>query len=72
MDAPPRPAGLQIREESLTLGPGERMVVHLRLVPLKAGSLSVEGVQWVLNGVAQGCQRFQIPRPKPRKPGSSK
>ena len=56
----------------MTLGGGERLVVHLRLVPLKAGALSVEGVQWVLNGVAQGHQRFRIPRPKPRKPGSSK
>ncbi len=48
------------------------MVAALRLVPLKAGSLSVEGVQWVINGVAQGHQRFRIPRPKPCKPGSSK
>lgn len=47
-------------------------MVALRLVPLKAGTLSVDGVQWMLNGVAQGHQRFRIPRPKPLKPGSSK
>ena len=55
----------------MTLQGGERVVVHLRVVPLRPGTLQVQGVAWVLNGAAQGQAAFRIPRPRPRKPGSS-
>lgn len=64
--------GFEVREESITLRAGERVVMHLRVWPLQPGRLEVGGVAWKLGGVAQGLQRFQIPRPKPLKPGTSR
>ena len=61
----------QLHEESVTLHGGERMVVHLRVVPLRPGTLQVHGLSWLLNGVAHGQAAFCIPQPRPRKPGSS-
>jgi tetratricopeptide (TPR) repeat protein len=71
--APPRPEAppFQIREERITLHGGERAVVHLRVRPLRPGTLRVEGVAWELDGEAHGQRSFAIPRPRPRKPGSS-
>ncbi|KAL4458148.1 hypothetical protein ABPG75_013013 [Micractinium tetrahymenae] len=63
--------GFQVHEESVTLHGGERVVVHLRVVPLRPGRLQVDGVAWLLNGAAHGKAAFAIPRPRPRKPGSS-
>lgn len=60
-----------MHEESVTLQGEERMIVHLRVVPLRPGTLHVHGVTWVLNGAAQGQAAFRIPRPRPRKTGSS-
>eukprot|EP00887_Chlorella_sp_A99_P001561 scaffold8.g1561.t1 len=65
-------AGFQVREESITLRAGERVMVHLRVVPLRPGVLEVGGVAWTLGGVARGLQRFRIPRPRPLKPGTSR
>lgn len=62
---------LQVHEESVTLQGGERVVVHLRVVPLRPGSLQVQGVAWLLNGMAHGQAAFRIPRSHPLKPGSS-
>ncbi len=64
--------GFRVCEESVTLNGGERVVVHLRVVPLRPGRLRVEGVAWLLNGAAHGQAAFAIPQPRPRKPGSSK
>lgn len=66
-----RPPVLQLHEESVTLHGGERVVVHLRVVPLRPGTLQVHGLSWLLNGVAHGQAAFCIPQPCPRKPGSS-
>lgn len=55
----------------MTLHGGERVVVHLRVVPLRPGTLQVDGLAWVLNGAAHGQAAFRIPQPRPRKPGSS-
>ncbi|PRW18320.1 trafficking particle complex subunit 8 [Chlorella sorokiniana] len=63
--------GFQLHEESVTLHGGERVVVHLRVVPLRPGTLQVHGLSWLLNGVAHGQAAFCIPQPRPRKPGSS-
>ena len=63
--------GFQVHEEGVTLQGGERVVVHLRVVPLRPGTLQVAGVAWLLNGTAHGQAAFRIPRPRPRKPGSS-
>lgn len=61
----------QVWEESITLRAGERMIVHLRVVPLRPGRLEVGGLAWMLDGVAQGLRRFCIPQPKPRQPSTS-
>lgn len=50
----------QLREERITLHPGERAVVHLRVRPLRTGALSIDGVSWDLNGVASGQKAFTI------------
>lgn len=63
--------GFRVAEESVSLAGGERVVVHLRVVPLRPGRLRVEGVAWLLNGAAHGKAAFAIPQPRPRKPGSS-
>ena len=57
--------------EEQRLAHGERVVVHLRVVPLRPGSLQVQGVAWLLNGMAHGQAAFRIPHSHPLKPGSS-
>ena len=61
----------QAREEAITLRPGERVICHLRVLPLRPGRLALEGVAWTLNGTVQGQRAFRVPRPRPCKPGSS-
>lgn len=63
--------GFRVHEESVTLRGGERVVAHLVVVPLRPGTLRVEGVAWLLNGAAHGKAALAIPQPRPRKPGSS-
>ena len=53
---------LQVHEESVMLRAGERAIVHLRVVPLRPGSLQVHGLAWRLNGAAAGQKAFSIPR----------
>lgn len=65
------PAPFQVREERITLHGDERAVVHLRVRPLRPGTLEVQGVAWVLNGAAEGQRAFEIPQPRPRKAGST-
>lgn len=67
----PPAAPAQVHEEGVTLHGSERVVVHLRVVPLRPGSLQVHGLAWLLNGTAHGQAAFRIPQPCPRKPGSS-
>lgn len=55
----------------MTLHGGERVVAHLRVVPLRPGNLQVHGLAWLLNGTAHGQAAFRIPQPLPRKAGSS-
>ena len=64
-------ASLQVHEESVTLQGGERVIVHLRVVPLRPGSLHVNGVTWLLNGAAHGQAAFRIPRPLANKSGTT-
>jgi hypothetical protein len=64
-------ASLQVHEESVTLQGGERVIVHLRVVPLRPGSLHVNGITWLLNGAAHGLAAFQIPRLRASKSGTS-
>jgi hypothetical protein len=52
----------QVKEERITLHPGEQAVVHLRVKPLRTGSLSIDGVSWELNGFATGTRAFTIKR----------
>lgn len=52
----------QVKEERITLHPGEKAVVHLRVKPLRTGSLSIDGVSWELNGIATGTKAFTMKR----------
>ena len=61
----------QVHEETVTLQAKERVIVHLRVVPLKPGALHVHGVAWLLNSTAHGQVAFHIRRPLPRTPVSS-
>lgn len=53
----------QLREEKITLYPGEKALIHLRVKPIKTGHLTIHGVAWTLNGVADGKRLFELPRP---------
>ncbi|KAL4852692.1 Trafficking protein particle complex subunit 8 [Chlorella vulgaris] len=63
--------GFQVYEESVTLQAGERVTVHLRVVPLRPGTLHVHGVAWLLNGTAHGTATFRTPHTPPARRGSS-
>jgi len=52
----------QVKEERITLHPGEQAVVHLRVKPLRTGSLSIDGVSWLLNGIATSTRAFSMKR----------
>ena len=56
----PTAHSFQLREERITLHPGERAVVHVRVRPLRAGSLNIDGVAWVVNDIASGQKAFTI------------
>jgi tetratricopeptide (TPR) repeat protein len=64
--APPAAVGFsspfQVKEERITLHPGEQAVVHLRVKPLRTGSLTIDGVSWELNGIATSTRAFTIKR----------
>lgn len=69
--AKPETSPFQVREERITLHPGERAVIHLRVTPLRTGKLHIGGVVWTLNGVATGQMAFSIPRQLPKKTSSA-
>jgi trafficking protein particle complex subunit 8 len=52
----------QTKEERITLHPGERTVVHLKVRPLRAGNLYLDGLTWTLNGLAIGQRAFMVKR----------
>jgi len=69
-DATVASAPLQLREERITLHPGERAIVHLRARPLRTGKLHIEGVTWLLNGITSGRKAFALQQRTNTKKGS--
>ena len=61
--------GYQVLEESLTLEPKEVIVARLRVVPHRAGRMTICGVAWVLEGVAHGRCDLHGLAPKARAAG---
>ena len=60
-------AGIVFGEQSLTLRGGERVRLRLQLWPRRPGLLTVDGIAWVLAGVAPGQRLFSL---RSRAPGS--
>lgn len=63
----PGDAGIVFGEQSLTLRGGERVRLRLQLWPRRPGLLTVDGIAWVLAGVAPGQRLFSL---RSRAPGS--
>ena len=60
-------AGIVFGEQSLTLRGGERVRLRLQLWPRRPGLLTVDGIAWVLAGVAPGHRLFSL---RPRASGA--
>ena len=60
-------AGIVFGEQSLTLRGGERLRLRLQLWPRRPGLLTVDGIAWVLAGVAHGQRLFSL---RQRTPGA--
>lgn len=54
---PPR-GSLELSDHSVSLKGGEKTVVTLRVRPLAAGCFRIQGVEWLLGGVARGRVDF--------------
>ena len=58
---------LQAEEQSLTLAPGERVTLLLRLRARRPGALTLRGLEWTLNGHARGRRLFEPRRARGRR-----
>ena len=61
---------LQVMEQEIVIKPGDNDIVRLSILPLKPGLLRVTGLEWVLNGQAQGRRLFAAKAPQHRRTGS--
>ena len=61
------PGGVDVVDQAVVLLGGERVRLRLALRPLVPGTLTVRGLQWVLNGTAVGRRFFALKRAKQRK-----
>lgn len=61
---------LQVMEQEIVIKPGDSDIVRLSIRPLKPGLLRVTGLEWVLNGQAQGRRLFAAKAPQHRRTGS--
>ena len=61
---------LQVLEQDVLIKPGDSDVVRLSILPLKPGLLRVTGLEWVLNGQAQGRRLFAAKAPQHRRTAS--
>ena len=60
----------QVLEQEIVVKPGDSDVVRLSIVPLKPGLLRITGLEWVLNGQAQGRRLFAAKAARHRRTGS--
>ena len=61
---------LQVLQQEIVIKPGDSDIVRLSILPLKPGLLKVTGLEWVLNGEAQGRRLFAAKAPQHRRTGS--
>lgn len=61
---------LQVMEQEIVVKPGDSDIVRLSILPLKPGLLRITGLEWVLNGQAQGRRLFAAKAPQHRRTGS--
>lgn len=57
-------------EQELVIKPGDSEIARLSILPLKPGLLNIVGLEWVLNGQAQGRKMFEVKKPSHRRSGS--
>ncbi|KAL3147776.1 hypothetical protein ABBQ32_002510 [Trebouxia sp. C0010 RCD-2024] len=61
---------LKVLEQDIVIKPGDSDIVRLTIMPLKPGLLRITGLEWVLNGQAQGRRLFAAKAPQHRRTGS--
>jgi hypothetical protein len=61
---------MQVMEQEIVVKPGDSDIVRLSILPLKPGLLRITGLEWVLNGQAQGKRLFAAKAPQHRRTGS--
>ena len=61
---------LQVIQLELVIKPGDTETARLCILPLKPGLIRLVGLEWVLNGQAQGRQMFAARTPSHRRSGS--
>ena len=62
---------VQVIEQELVIRPGDTEIARLSVLPLKPGLIRLVGLEWVLNGQAQGRQMFAAAKaPSHRRSGS--
>ena len=61
---------VQVMEQEIVVKPGDSDIVRLSILPLKPGLLRITGLEWVLNGQAQGRRLFAAKAPQHRRTGS--
>ncbi len=62
----------QVREGSLVLKGHQQVRCRLCVIPWKPGVLSINAIEWTLNGCALGRLPLLVPHPAPRKQGLNK
>lgn len=60
----------QVMEQEIVVKPGDSDIVRLSILPLNPGLLRITGLEWVLNGQAQGRRLFAAKTPQHRRTGS--
>ncbi|DBA74127.1 hypothetical protein WJX77_012500 [Trebouxia sp. C0004] len=61
---------VKVMEQEIVVKPGDNDIVRLSILPLKPGLLRITGLEWVLNGQAQGKRLFAAKTPQHRRTGS--
>ena len=60
---------VEVKHEQFTLLPLEKTLIRLKVSVKKPGMLRINGVRWLLCGIAYGAQEFDIRGPKRKKVG---
>jgi len=60
---------VRAKHEKFTLLPKEKVMIRLKVSVVKPGMLKINGVRWLLCGIAYGAQDFDVRGPKRKKVG---